>query len=189
MVVAPVSEPFLNSGYITQIMWAIPRQSKSPEKAMAFMNLLFSDPEVVNLLNYGIEDQHYIKVSDNEIKFPEGVTVVDHPYNFGLSWEFGNQFLSYVFEGTDPDIWDKTREYNDSALQSAALGFIVDVEPIKNEFAAVFNVFVQYQSGLGTGSVDPDVYLPEFIEKLKAAGIDTIVAEKQRQLDDWAANN
>lgn len=189
MIVATVSDPFLNSGYITQIMWAIPRQSKSSEKAMAFLNLLFSDPEVVNLLNYGIEDRHYVKVSDNVIKFPEGVTTANHPYFFGLAWEFGNQFLSYVMEGTDPDIWEKTREYNASALPSKALGFVMDVEPIKNEFAAVLNVFMQYQSGLGTGSVDPDVYLPEFIEKLKAAGIDKIVTEKQQQLDAWAANN
>ncbi len=41
---------------------------------------------------------------------------------------------------------------------------------------------------LGTGAVDPEIYLPEFIRQLKEAGIDAIVAEKQAQLDSWLAS-
>ena len=33
--------------------------------------------------------------------------------------------------------------------------------------------------------LDPDTALPEFRAKLKAAGIDKVVEEKQRQLDAW----
>jgi putative aldouronate transport system substrate-binding protein len=40
---------------------------------------------------------------------------------------------------------------------------------------------------LNTGSVDPDVFLPEFIEKLNSAGMDKIIAAKQEQLDAWLA--
>jgi len=40
-----------------------------------------------------------------------------------------------------------------------------------------------------TGSVDPESKLPEFIEKLKVAGIDKIIEEKQNQLDEWVAAN
>lgn len=188
MAAATIGQSFISGGNIAQISWAIARQSKNPEKAMEFLNLLYTDAEIVNLIDYGIEGEHYEKVSDGVIRYPEGLTAANHPYNFNLSWEFGNIFLSHVLEGTDPDIWDKSQAANDAALTSKALGFVVDVEPIKNEIAAVTSVIGQYLVVLGTGSVDPDKYLPEFINKLKEAGIDKIVAEKQRQLDEWLAS-
>ncbi|MBO9608448.1 MAG: DUF3502 domain-containing protein, partial [Paenibacillaceae bacterium] len=40
---------------------------------------------------------------------------------------------------------------------------------------------------LSIGAVDPDVELPKFLEKLKNAGADAIIAEKQKQLDAWKA--
>lgn len=187
MTAASFGKALTTTSYIVNISWSIARQSKSPEKAMEFLNLLYSDPEVVNLINYGIEGKHYVKVSDNVIKFPDGVDAATHPYNFNLGWEFGNQFLTYVMEGNDPEIWNKLRKFNSEAMRSKAIGFVVDVESIKTEIASVQNVVDQYKSSLGTGSVDPEKYLPEFIEKLKDAGIDKIVGEKQRQLDAWIA--
>jgi putative aldouronate transport system substrate-binding protein len=47
----------------------------------------------------------------------------------------------------------------------------------------------QYKVGLETGTLDPDKYLPEFISKLKASGIEKIIAEKHKQLDEWAKSN
>ena len=35
---------------------------------------------------------------------------------------------------------------------------------------------------------DIETTLPEFQEQLKSAGIDEIIAEKQRQLDEWLAS-
>ncbi|MNY51174.1 hypothetical protein D3C86_1867400 [compost metagenome] len=64
-----------------------------------------------------------------------------------------------------------------------------DASPVKTEFAAVTNVITQYKLPLETGSVDTDKILPEFITKLKSAGIDKIIVEKQRQLDAWAKEN
>ncbi|MDQ6420182.1 DUF3502 domain-containing protein [Paenibacillus sp. LHD-117] len=39
------------------------------------------------------------------------------------------------------------------------------------------------------GTLDPEKNLPDFISKLKAAGIDKVIAEKQKQLDEWAKVN
>ena len=41
----------------------------------------------------------------------------------------------------------------------------------------------QYVPTLESGSVDVDTYYPQFISALKAAGIDTVIAEKQAQFD------
>jgi putative aldouronate transport system substrate-binding protein len=41
--------------------------------------------------------------------------------------------------------------------------------------------------GLESGSLDPDVVLPQFLEALNAADINKVIAENQRQLDAWLA--
>jgi putative aldouronate transport system substrate-binding protein len=59
---------------------------------------------------------------------------------------------------------------------------------VKNEVAAFNNVVTEFTGALWSGTVDPEKTIPKFIEKLKAAGSDKVIAEKQRQLDEWAKN-
>ena len=54
------------------IGWSITRNSVSPEKSMQLLNLLYTDPEIMNLLSYGVEGVHYVKTEDGHITFPEG---------------------------------------------------------------------------------------------------------------------
>lgn len=180
--------PVAKSNTVTNIMWGIAANSENPEKALQFLNLMYTDKDIVNLLDWGIEGTHYVKVSDNVIDYPQGVDAGNVGYS-GLGWLFGNQFLSYVFKGDDEQLWDKMREFNASAIKSKALGFTFDSTPVKTEFAAVTNVLSQYRIALESGALDPDKVLPEFNAKLKDAGIDKIITEKQKQLDVWAEAN
>ncbi len=184
----PFTPAFANTSTVANVMWSIPMSSEHPEEAMQFLNLLYSDPEIFNLVIWGIEGEHYIKVSDTVITYPEGVTMSDVGY-YMQGWQFGNQYLEYTLEGTNPDIWDEMREFNENAVTSQAMGFVFDSSNVKNEVAAVTNVMDQYRLGLETGTLDPETELPKFIQALKDAGIDMIIAEKQTQLDAWAANN
>ena len=102
---------------------------------------------------------------------------------------FGNGFLAHVWEGNDVDLWDQTEKFNNEAIISKAMGFTYDPTPVKNEVAALTNVYDQYKMSLEGGVVDPSEVYPQFIERLKQAGIDKVIAEKQRQLDEWAAAN
>ncbi|WP_336772500.1 ABC transporter substrate-binding protein [Paenibacillus sp. MMO-58] len=176
---------------VTGAMWGIPVNTKLEDKAVQFLNLMYSDKAIVNLLDWGIEGKHYVKSQDGEnvIDYPQGVDATTTGYNMPYGWMFGNQFLSYVMKGNDPAIWSKTEEFNKAANRSKAMGFGFDPTPVKTEYAAVSNVITQYKMPLETGSVDPEKVLPEFISKLKAAGIDKIIAEKQKQLDAWARAN
>ncbi|MNZ88202.1 hypothetical protein D3C78_1070870 [compost metagenome] len=63
-----------------------------------------------------------------------------------------------------------------------------DSEPVKAEVGALANVIRQYQRALETGSVDVDKALAEYEAKLKDAGIDKVIAEKQRQFDEFLAS-
>ncbi|WP_219837180.1 ABC transporter substrate-binding protein [Paenibacillus sp. R14(2021)] len=186
-VTAELKPSVATTNDVTKIVWAIPRNAESPEHSMQLLNLIFSDPQIVNLLDWGIEGKHYVKVagSDNMIEFAPGIDASNNPYSLNLNWLMGNQFLSYVFKGEDADIWKKMDEFNKGAVKSKALGFTFDAVPVKAEITAVTNVQNQYKRGLETGSLDPEKNLPAFISKLKEAGIDKIIAEKQKQLDAW----
>ncbi|AKG34354.1 ABC transporter substrate-binding protein [Paenibacillus durus] len=189
MTPVSMTKPYTASDKLGTLMWGIPAESKHPVEAMKLLDLMYTDKELVNLLDWGIEGKHYVKVSDNVIKFPDGINDSNNRYSLNLNFLFGNETLSYVFEGEDPKLWEKMKEYNTNATRSKALGFTMDQTPVKREITAVSNVINQYALGLGTGLLDPDKVLPEFISKLRAAGIDKIITEKQRQLDEWAKQN
>lgn len=165
-------------------MLGISSTSQDPVRAMLFINLLHTDKYLNNLLNYGIEGKHYIKINDKVITSTDQTK----DYNPSSNWMFGNQFLNYVWDTENPDKWENFREFNQNAKLSPGLGFIFDGNAVRAEIAAVVNVDRQYQTALETGSVDVDKVLPEYIERLKAAGIEKIIAEKQKQFDSFLAN-
>ncbi|AIW40050.1 MULTISPECIES: ABC transporter substrate-binding protein [Paenibacillus] len=178
--------PVSTTSQITNTMWGITVNSKSPDKAMEFLNLMYSDKDIANLLIWGIEGKHYEVKSGNIIDFPEGVDAQSSGYYLNMGWLLGNQFMAYIWNGTDPELWEKVKKFNESATKSKALGFTFDPSTVKTEVAAIGNVITQYALPLETGSVDPDNILPKFIASLKAAGVDKVIAEKQKQLDEWA---
>jgi putative aldouronate transport system substrate-binding protein len=60
-------------------------------------------------------------------------------------------------------------------------------EAIKTKVAATVAIRKQYDPALDTGSVDPEKIVPEFIQKMKASGMDDVIVEKQKQFDAFLA--
>lgn len=188
MVSVALSERYTTTSLVQTAQWCIPHNSTEPEAAMKFLNLLFTDEKLINLFDWGIEGKHYVKTADGHITYPEGVNSENTGYSLGLGWIFGNQYLSYVWEGDDIDVYDQLKEFNQTAMKSGAFGFVYDNSKVKTEVAAVNNVLNEYRAGLEFGVLDPETALPEFLNKLEVAGIDKIIAEKQSQLDAWVAS-
>lgn len=187
VVIAPIYPAIKSTSTITNFMWAIPSYSKNAEKAMEFLNLMYTDKDIINLLDYGIEGIHYKKVTDSE----EMIDIIsdnysgENGYNLNQEYMFGNEFLAHIWNGNPPDIWKQIDTFNKSAVKSKAMGFLFDMTPVMAEYAEVSRIVSEYKPALENGAVDPEKVLPEFIGKLKAAGIDKIVSEKQKQLDKW----
>ena len=155
---------------------------------MQLLNLMYTDPEVMNLLAWGIEGRHYQVLDNGMADFADGVNADNSGYNLNYGWMFGNQFIAYVWNGDSPTIWQDTDEWNKSARRSTALGFTFDSTPVKNEVAACTNIVNEFSISITSGLVDPETTIPEFVKKLEASGIDKIIAEKQSQLNEWLAN-
>ena len=127
------------------------------------------------------------------IDLPDGVTTsseVGYSQPLGLYGAVAKRYL----RGTSypDDYFDQLAKFNDIKAGdpdvSPYLGYAFNAEPYKTEFAAVNDVITQYRSSLEVGAVDPNEVLPQFIDALKTAGIDTIIEGNQKALDEWLAN-
>jgi len=183
MLQLDITKPTTTTGDTTGSMLAISKTSKDPDRAMMVLNLLHSDKELLNLVVYGIEGTHYKKVSDNVIE-----DMNRDGYNPGNNWMIGNQFLNYLGKNEDPQKWEKFKAFNASAIKSPALGFLFNGESVKNEMAQITNINKQYFNAILTGSVNPDEIIPQYQEKLIKAGRDKVIAEKQKQFDEFLKN-
>ena len=183
-----VSSAFLDTTAINALTWCVASTSKVPEAALRFLNLTFTNSDVVNTLIYGIEGRDFVFKDNGTVNYPDGFDSTTVPYTAQLSCgTLGNFFLMYPMEGTNPDSLAWELEQNKSAKTSAALGFTYDNSRVKTAYTAVTNVIEQYLPALVCGSVDPEVDIPEFTQRLQDAGLQTIIDSKQEQLDAWLA--
>lgn len=164
------------------VTYTVMSNSDHPEASMKFLNLWFSDEEIGNLISYGIEGEHYVINEDGMGSYPEGQNRSNSTYHLGAGISNINRIR---WETENPDYATLLTESNNSAGKSIGLGFSFDTSNVTNEITQLDNVCSKYQIGLETGALDPEVYLQEFNEALKAAGIETVIAEKQKQLDEF----
>lgn len=185
-----IGSAFLDTTAINALTWCVSSTSKVPESALKFLNLTFSDDEIINLLIYGLEGRDYVKNEDGTVSYPEGLDPASVPYTAQLSCgTLGNFFKMYPMAGTSFESLDWELEQNKTAKTSAAMGFTFDNSRLKSQYTAVANVIEQYLPALVCGSVDPEQDIPEFIERLNDAGLQDIIAAKQEQLDAWVEAN
>lgn len=181
VVSSTITDTWITNGSTTGSMIAVSKNSKNPEKAVEFLNLLNTDAKLRNLLNYGIEGTHYEKVSDNQIKLIEPEKKkYDVPY-----FAMGNLFITDVLDEEPKDKWAAFEKFNDDAKVSPALGFKFNTEKVTNEIAAINNVLEEFKATLYSGSVDVNDYLGKLNAKLKEQGLDKVLQEMQSQVDEW----
>lgn len=188
MIAFMTGDYFSASNIVNNTPWCMGSNCEDPVAAMQLMNAFYTDPVLANLLCWGEEGVDYVLDSDGMATVPEGMRGDDVVYKFEVRWETPNQFLAYIPKGQPADLWEKYDKMNAAAKRSLAEGFVFDNSSVQNEYTALTNVWEEYSAQLMFGFVDPDEKTPELVEKLKAAGLDTYMAEKQRQLDEWAAS-
>ncbi len=180
-----VEEPIVTTDLATGSLFAISRTSKDPARAMMVLNYLHTDPYAVNLIVHGIEGKHYKKVGDNRIE-----PIADSGYgSSALFWVIGNQLINYLKPGQPDDLYQNWEKFNDEAKRFPLLGFVFDDTNVKNEITQLTSVAQEYGI-LSSGAVaNVSGMIDERSEKLKAAGIEKVAAELQKQIDAWRAEN
>lgn len=181
-VVSKIAGPIIiNTESLRGAYMCVTSSTDEPEAACRFLEAVNTDADVRNMLSYGIEGEHYILNEDGQAEVQKDTYA-------GVSYTQGNYFLLYTRKDQPIDLWEKYKEFNDSALLSETLFFEMDTSEIEDEIKAVRKVSEKFYPALMTGSVDVDEYLPLYREELRRAGIETIREELQAQLDQWKKN-
>lgn len=164
-------------------MLAIPVVSEHPVEAMKFINLMHSDSKLLNMMLFGAEGTHWEFEADGRVKILNSAWYGAH----GGAWTLGNTLLQAVSNKEDPNKNKMLIDYSDDSLDHPSLGFRFRTEPVAAELTAIAAVADGMERALMTGYVDPAVELPNYIDALKAAGLDTVKAEVEKQYDEWKA--
>lgn len=181
----PQTPPYVDKTSTQGAMMAISTASKHPDRAMAFLNLLNSDPYLTTLLEYGVEGIHYELNDDGLVVFNDEMRASYSPWRNGMA----NITLLPPQEGEGKDFFTDTFiPYYQSAKGIPAFGYVFDASSVESEMSACANVASQYALSLCVGSVDVDTALPEFLDKLEDAGMSKIVEEADAQMETYFAN-
>ena len=165
-------------------MLAIPQTSENPVKAMQYINLMHTDTELLDMMLYGVQGVQWEFAEDGRVELLDPSWYGVH----GGAWTLGNTAIQDVTTDEDPEKNQKLQDYSADAIMHPSLGFryIIPVE-LESQLAAVVNVQDSMNRSLLTGAVDPSTELPKYIEQLKAAGLDEIKADIERQYAEWKA--
>ncbi len=187
-VAIPLSQDMLVPNGLTA---AIAYTCENPSAAAKVLNMLYTDEFMINSLIFGVEGSDWVDAGtgDGSILWPDGETMETVPYTAALTCGIiGNQFIMYSMEGiTSASDIPFMAENMETAKRSPVFGFAVNVSNVTSEVSAVSNVVTQYIGALSCGELDPEEYIPIFVDALEAAGIDQIIEEGQAQLDEWLA--
>lgn len=181
-VLARIMTPVIvNTESLRGAYMCIPTSSNQPEKACRFLEALNTDSEVRNMMQFGVEGEHY------QLNEKGQVEILKDTYA-GIAYTQGNYFILNTRTDQPEDLWETYQKFNDSAVPSNILYFEPDLSGIEDEIALVRKVSEKYYPALMTGSVNIEEYLPAYCEELRAAGIETIRDELQNQLTRWKKN-
>lgn len=182
VAMVPCTPAYVDTTSSQGAMMAVSTASKNPERAVMFLNLLNTDPYLMNLLNYGVEGVHY-ELEDGLVKFTEKRSDYQ-PWTNGM----GNVTLLTPTTDQGADFWTEFKDYYGSAKEIPILGWAFDPSDVSTEMGALANVAEEYALALDVGAIDPAEKLPEFIQKLKDNGMDAVVEAANTQLDAYMSN-
>ncbi len=192
IAVSMTTTPFIPSTAFTQNVNSICKSSLHPEVAMQVLELMNSDPDFYNLLSLGIEGKHWVWANQASKVYAAGPNQQD--YTPGWGWEVGNTLLGYYPDqaAADAKIWDETQQENNTLPVSVIMGFAFNQDPVKTQYANVVAAITAADVDLGAASTggrsaDVNADLANLLAKAKAAGLDDLIAEAQKQVDAWAA--
>jgi len=159
----------------------VPVTCEEPEAAVAWINELYTNPDLQMALVYGVPEDDYV------IEAGEVVRLKEQGY-LNVDFVLGNSLLLKPLKGNGADFYDVVGQINASAAKSKFLGFSIDTTGMDMWISQITAVTDQYASEILYGGYTPET-LEEYIGKLTTAGVYDYAAAIQEQLDAWIAAN
>jgi putative aldouronate transport system substrate-binding protein len=163
---------------------AVFNHSKKLNESVAFLNWVRHSQENYDLWSFGVNGVNY-KLMPNGTFSYEGIA----PENKFISmlWMWTDlRFHRYHYK-LDPAYVEVIKNWDKDAILSPLSGLQFDKSVYKDLMAAKNTVIQEYNGPMEAGLITYDSKKAEMLAKQKAAGIDQIIAEIQKQIDAWVA--
>lgn len=174
------------SGTVANMPWCVNVNTEVPVAAMKLLNEFYTNAELTDILHYGIEGSDYVVDAEGFYDYPEGKDA-SNTYHPNVNAFMFNEFIAGVWKGDTADVWEQTAQMNNNASKSLAMGFTFDNSSVSAEYTALNNIYEEYRYQLEYGFLDPKTGIPEMVNRMESSGLSAYIAEKQKQLDEWAA--
>ncbi len=170
---------------------AIPYCADEPERAMMVLNALYTEPELYQLLIYGIEGTHYTDNGDGTITTPYG-NQGQSDSDYGLwKWTIGTCKNSLVTQADTPGYYEELEEKEKDALVSSFVNFTWDDSAVADVVASLQAIDGEYKDMIDQGYTGDnwEATLDQWIAERKAAGVDRVIEDMQAQIDAYVEEN
>ena len=157
----------------------VPYSAANPAGAMKFLNWLYKSQENYLFCLYGPEGDNYTVENGR-------IALKDPSFEgYFYEWMFRNANYTMFTSDVSEDFIKTYETWDDNAKTSDVIAFHFDNSNVKEIETAVNEVIQKEFTPIECGFVDFETSYPAAIAELKAAGIDTYVAEVQKQLDEF----
>ena len=177
----------VNRSALANVM-AINGNAANPERALMFLELMSTDKAVYDTVMYGIEGKTY-KLDGDKAVTVDGQDAANSNYlDWRGQWGLWKPQFMRPTDTYPAGFWEEEAEFAKQPGNSPNPldGLFFDTTNIKNEIARRDQINTELARILMFGAAkDVDKAVDELIEKQKAAGLDKVQAELQKQLDEF----
>lgn len=161
---------------------AVSATSTHPEQAVQLMDWIYSSQENYDLMVYGIEGLTWKDEGDHSYSKP------DPTFEFNPDWMIGNLKYERYQSGTYPKFIEIMGKEKPEAENSVVLDFTFDPTKVADQYANCQAEVAQSIYPIKLGLVSYEDGYGNALARMKAAGIDAVVTEYQRQLDEFRSS-
>lgn len=182
-ILASAGGPFMKSTAALGSINCIPLNAKNPEAALKYLQYINTNAEYRNMLAYGIEGVNY-EVIDGKYKALTGYDYVAPNYTMASF-----DMLLAPVEVPNADMYKVICDGVNTAPTNTLSGFSPDLSNLLNEISGCLSIAPEYAYALHRGDVaDVDAAIAEYRAELEKLGLQTIIDELQRQIDEFVAS-
>ncbi|MDD3279064.1 MAG: ABC transporter substrate-binding protein [Lachnospiraceae bacterium] len=165
--------------------------SENPERTLMFLNMIETDQKLYDMVQYGIEGETY-QLDGEMAAYPDGMDSASSNYmEWGGQWALWKPQFMRPNASYGPEFWTKEAEFaasKDVNVVSPLDGFCFNAENVTTEAAQRNQIFGDSDKLINVGLAGD---YKEAIDTLKkdteAAGLQTLLEEYQKQVDEYLA--
>ena len=176
----------VNTTHCGGSMLAIATTSQDPDRAMMYINEMHVNPDVTNLMAWGVEGVHHEvtqAANPKRVKSIEGNT-----WTASMNgWMIGNFFSIYLSADEPEDKYELLAATKVGIPPHVANGYRFDPEAWLDTITAVNSAKEEFQKNLRLGAIDVDEGLASVISAVEAAGLRPFEEAVKADFAEWLA--